>query len=133
MDYRIGDSASLTRTFSGEDVESFSHLSLDFNPLHLDEEYAKNGIFKKRICHGFLVSSLISAVLGTKLPGDGSIYLDQSLKFIRPVFWGDTITANVEIVEIQNEKNIINLKTVCLNQMEKIVIEGMASMLVLKK
>lgn len=133
MEYNIGDSASITKTYTQTDVSSFSEISLDKNPLHLDKDYAKRNIFKKPICHGFLVGSLISAVLGTKLPGEGCIYLDQSMKFLRPVFWNDKITAEVEIVEILKEKNIVILETRCINQNNKIVIEGKATLMLPKK
>lgn len=119
--------AELTKKITYEDIIKFSEVSEDRNPLHLDEEYAKKTIFKERIAHGMLSASLILAVLGNKLPGEGSIYLEQNLKFIKPVFLGDIITARVEIVEIK-DKNI-TLETNCYNQNNIIVLSGKARIL----
>ena len=102
---KIGMTDYVTKTITAEDIDKFAEISLDKNPVHLDEEYASKTIFKKRIAHGILVSGLISAVLGTKLPGEGAIYMGQELKFMAPVFIGDTITATVEIIELIAEKN----------------------------
>lgn len=123
----VGMKAELTKKITDEDIIKFSEVSEDRNPLHLDEEYAKKTIFKERIAHGMLSASLISAVLGNKLPGEGSIYLEQNLKFIKPVFLGDIITARVEIIEVK-DKNI-TLETNCYNQNNKIVLSGKAKIL----
>jgi 3-hydroxybutyryl-CoA dehydratase len=128
MEFEIGNKALMTKSFTRHEVKLFSELSLDTNPLHLNEDYAKKNIFKRPICHGFLVGSLISAVIATKLPGEGSIYLDQSMKFINPVFWDDTITAEVIIKEVIKEKKIIILDTICTNQNQLVVIEGTATL-----
>lgn len=125
-DIKIGDKASLTRTIKEEDIISFAKISGDNNPLHLDEEYAKNSMFKERIAHGILVSGLISAVIGTRLPGEGAIYLSQDLKFLKPVKIGDTITAEVEVIEINSSKRVIKLRTICINQCSNVVIDGEA-------
>lgn len=125
-DIKIGDKASLTRTITEEEIITFSKISGDNNPLHLNEEYAKNTIFKERIAHGILVSGLISAVLGTKLPGEGAIYLSQNLKFLKPIKIEDVITAEVEIKEINIDKKLIKLRTICINQSKDIVIDGEA-------
>lgn len=125
--FKIGMKASLTKTITEADIILCSGISLDTNPIHLNEEYAKKTIFKKRIAHGLLANGLISAVLGTKLPGEGSIYLEQNTKFLKPVYIGDTITAIVEIIEIQ-EKKII-LSTICINQNNEKIIEGIAKIL----
>ncbi|MBV4416552.1 MaoC family dehydratase [Clostridium tyrobutyricum] len=107
-------------------IKSFSKLSGDENPIHLNEEYAKTTIFKRRIAPGMLISSFISAVIANKLPGRGSVYLKQDLKFRRPVYINDVITTKVEIIGINIEKNIIILSTNCINQSNVIVIEGNA-------
>ena len=117
------------KTITEADIVNYAGLSLDINPIHLNNEYAKNSIFKERIAHGMLTSGLISAVLGTKLPGEGSIYLSQTLKFISPVKIGDTITAKAEIIDINPEKKIITIKTTCINQNKNIVIDGEAKVL----
>ncbi|AAL95012.1 MaoC family dehydratase [Fusobacterium nucleatum] len=128
-DLRIGMFEEVGKTITEADVVNYAGLSLDINPIHLNNEYAKNSIFKERIVHGMLTSGLISAVLGTKLPGEGSIYLSQTLKFISPVKIGDTITAKAEIIDINPEKKIITIKTTCINQNKSIVIDGEAKVL----
>lgn len=125
-DFKVGMKASTSKTITETDVILFAGVSTDINPVHLDEETAKKGIFGKRVAHGILVSGLISAVLGNKLPGPGSIYMGQELKFLAPVFIGDTITAEVEIIELIPEKCRIKLNTVCRNQDGKTVISGTA-------
>ncbi|WP_073184340.1 MaoC family dehydratase [Anaerosphaera aminiphila] len=126
-DIKIGDKATIEKTFTKEDVIEFSKLSLDTNPIHLDSEYAKNSIFKENIVHGLLVSSLISAVLANKLPGTGTIYMSQELKFLKPVYFNDNCIASVEVVEKKDAKNIIILNTtVCTNSTDNVVITGQA-------
>lgn len=100
-------------------------ISGDDNPIHLDEVYAKNSIFKGRIAHGFHVGSLISAVIGQKLPGNGTIYLSQSMRFLAPVRINDIITASVEIIDFPKQDRV-SLKTICVNQQGEVVIEGEA-------
>ena len=124
--FEVGMKASTSKTITETDVIVFAGVSTDINPVHLDEEAAKKGIFGKRVAHGILVSGLISAVLGNKLPGPGSIYMGQELRFLAPVFIGDTITAEVEITELIPEKSRIKLNTVCTNQDGKVVISGSA-------
>lgn len=124
-----GMRASITKTIEARDVDLFAEISMDRNPVHLDEEYAGKTMFKKRIAHGILVSGLISAVLGTKLPGEGSIYLSQEMKFLAPVYLGDTITATVEVLELVPEKSRVIMSTVCTNQDGKEVISGKAVLL----
>lgn len=124
--FKVGMKASTSKTITETDVILFAGVSTDINPVHLDEETAKKGIFGKRVAHGILVSGLISAVLGNKLPGPGSIYMGQDLKFLAPVFIGDTVTAEVEIVELIPEKCRIKLNTTCTNQDGKVVISGSA-------
>lgn len=126
---KIGASASLTKTFSDEDVRSFAEISGDKNPVHLDEEYAASTQFKGRLVHGILTAGLISAVLGLELPGPGSIYLSQSINFRAPVFIGDTITATATVLKIRESKNIVTLETVCKNQDDVIVLKGEAVIL----
>ena len=125
-DFQLGMKASTSKTITETDVILFAGVSTDINPVHLDEETAKKGIFGKRVAHGILVSGLISAVLGNKLPGPGSIYMGQELKFLAPVFIGDTITAEVEIIDLVPEKCRIKLNTTCTNQDGKVVISGTA-------
>jgi len=128
--FKIGDSASLTKTFSDEDVRSFAEISGDKNPVHLDDEFASGTQFKRRLVHGMLTASLISAVMGTELPGPGSIYLSQSINFRAPVYIGDTITATITVIKIRTSKKIVTLETVCKNQRDMLVLEGEAVLLV---
>ena len=124
---KIGQKASVQKTFTAADVTAFAGISLDVNPIHMSDKYAEATIFGKRIVHGILTSGLISAVLANKLPGPGTIYLGQELKFTAPVYLGDDITATVEIVEIREDKKIIKLDTTCVNQDGKKVITGLAT------
>lgn len=125
-DYFIGQSASLTKQFGSEEVMAFAELTLDRNPIHLDESYAKKSLFGERLVHGFLVGSLISAVFGTKLPGDGAIYLHQEMNFRKPVHYGDVITATVTVTNIRKEKSLLYFDTRCENDRGEVVIEGKA-------
>lgn len=127
-DFYLGQTAELTRCYTKDEVEQFANMSGDYNPIHLDTEYAKQTRFGSRLVHGFLSGSLISAVLGTVLPGEGSIYMSQKMDFLRPVFIGDTITAKVVVSAIDKEKKQITLNTICVNQNGKIVIDGSALM-----
>ena len=124
--FQIGQTAQLTKTFRDADVRTFAELSLDTNPVHLDEEYARQSLFGQRISHGMLYGSLVSAVLGTQLPGPGCIYLGQTFKFSKPVFLDDTITAQVEVTAINEEKRIITLATTCVYQHGQPVLTGEA-------
>jgi acyl dehydratase len=124
-----GDSAEITKTIEQADVDAFADLTGDHNPVHVDEEFAKTTHFGRRIAHGMLTASLISSVLANKLPGEGSVYLGQTLKFVAPVFPGDTITARVTVKEIRADKPIVKLETICINQHDEIVIRGEATVL----
>ena len=130
---KLGDSAEITRTIEQTDVDAFADLTGDHNPVHVDEEFAKTTRFGRRIAHGMLTASLISSVLANKLPGEGSVYLGQTLKFVAPVFPGDEITARVTVKEIREDKPIVKLETVCLNQHNEIVIRGEATILATDK
>ena len=131
-DFTIGQKESLTKQFLLADVQKFAEVSEDRNPIHLDEEYARNSIFGKRVVHGILQAGLISAVLGNKLPGKGSIYREQTLKFKKPAYIGDTLTAAVEIVEIKERIGLLIMKTTVVNQDGVLLTEGLAEGLVSK-
>jgi 3-hydroxybutyryl-CoA dehydratase len=123
----INDSASFTKTISESDVYMYAGLTGDFNSLHINKVAAEESLFKGRIAHGMLVGGLISTVIGMHMPGPGTIYLGQNLKFVAPVQIGDTVTAMVSIVEIVNKpKGILKLKTVVTNQSNVVVIDGEA-------
>ena len=124
----IGQSASFTKRITENDINAFAEVSGDFNPIHVDEEAAKKSVFGRRIAHGMLSASFISAVLGMYLPGEGTIYLGQNLKFLKPVDIGDEITAKVTVVEVVNaDKGIYKLATQCFNQKDEMVIDGEAT------
>ena len=128
-DLKIGMKAQIAKTITEADVILYAGITLDVNPAHLNEEHAKNTIFKHRIAHGMLTAGLVSAVLGTKLPGEGSIYMGQELTFTAPVYFGDTITATAEIIELIPEKNRVILSTICTNQDGKEVLKGQAKIM----
>lgn len=126
---KIGDKESYQKTITETDVYLFAGISGDNNPAHLNDVEAKKSIFKQRVVHGMLTASLISCVLGTRYPGPGTIYLGQELKFLAPVFFGDTIKAEVEVLDVNIEKNIVKLITNCYNQNNKLVVEGIATVM----
>lgn len=130
MNLKVGDTASITRTITEQDIGAFAELTGDHNPVHLDEAFAHTTRFGKRIAHGMLGASLISAVLGTELPGKGSIYLSQSLQFLGAVYIGDTVTARATVTRVRPDKPILTLETVCENQRGEILIRGEAVVLV---
>lgn len=121
-----GDRAELTKIVTDDDIAGFVDAVGDYNPVHSDAAYAATTIFKTPIAPGIFTAGLISAVIGTELPGPGAIYLSQSLKFMKPVFAGDTITARVEIVEVIRDRNRIRLQTMCVNQRGEEVLSGEA-------
>jgi acyl dehydratase len=129
MKFSVGDTAEITRTIEQADIDAFASVTGDHNPVHVDAEFAKRTRFGKRIAHGMLTASLISAVLANKLPGEGSVYLGQTLEFVAPVFPGDEITARVTVKEIREDKPIMKLETICVNQRGEVVIRGEATVL----
>ncbi|MFN3520896.1 MAG: MaoC family dehydratase [Phenylobacterium sp.] len=128
-DLTVGQSADLTRVVTAADIESFAEVSGDTNPVHLDAEYAKTTTFQERIAHGMLSAAYISAVLGTRLPGPGAIYLNQSLRFRRPVRIGDAVTARVTVQTLDERRGHVTLATVCLVD-GKTVVDGEAVVMV---
>lgn len=130
MHVKRGMTASVAKTVVDTDILKFAYASGDQNPVHLDEEYAKTTRFGKRIAHGMLSASFISTVLGTRMPGPGTIYLEQTLKFCRPVFIGDTITATATVTRVNRKANRAWLKTVCTNQHGKPVVTGRALVMI---
>lgn len=128
-DINLGDQASMAKTVTEYDVYTFAGLSGDFNPVHINAEFAKNSMFKERIAHGMLSAAFISALLGTTLPGANTIYLAQELAFKAPVKIGDTVTATVEVIEKIEAKNRLILKTTVTNQEGIVVIDGKATVM----
>ncbi len=123
---KMGDAAEFTKTISESDIYLYAGLTGDMNPAHINEVYAQKTFFKTRIAHGLLPSGFISAAIGMKLPGPGTIYVSQELNFLAPVRIGDTITARVEVIEIIADKNRVKLRTACMNQDGKTVLDGVA-------
>ena len=130
MKLSVGDTAEMTRTIAESDIEAFAGVTGDRNPVHLDDEFAKKTRFGRRIAHGMLTASLISSVLANHLPGEGSVYLGQTLQFVAPVFPGDEVTARVTVTEVRENRPIVKLETVCVNQRGETVIRGEATVLV---
>jgi 3-hydroxybutyryl-CoA dehydratase len=127
MRFNVGDTAEITKTIDEADIRAFADVTGDHNPVHVDDAFAKTTRFGRRIAHGMLTASLISSVLANKLPGEGSVYLGQTLQFVAPVFPGDTITARVTVKEVREDKPILKLETTCLNQHGQVVIRGEAT------
>ncbi|SPF43279.1 (R)-specific enoyl-CoA hydratase [Candidatus Desulfosporosinus infrequens] len=126
-DINVGDKASMSKTVSEYDIYTFAGLTGDFNPVHVNAEFAKTTMFKERIAHGMLSAGFISAVLGTTLPGANTIYLGQELEFKSPVKIGDTVTATVEVIEKIEAKHRLIFRTTVTNQDGKVVIDGKAT------
>jgi acyl dehydratase len=127
---KIGSFAEISKVFGDQEVKDFAELSEDRNPVHLDSEYAKNSKFGKKIVHGALFSSLISALLGCTLPGPGTIYMSQNTKFVSPCFIGEKVTARAEIIKIHETKPIATLKTTVRNETGKILMDGEAVVMI---
>lgn len=123
---KVGDTAQTAKTVAESDIYLYAGITGDFNPAHVNEEYARNTFFKTRIAHGMLTAGFVSAVIANRLPGPGTIYLKQELTFLAPVKIGDTITARVEVSEVIYEKNRVRLRTTCTNQEGTVVLEGEA-------
>ena len=123
---KIGDKGSMTKTVSEHDIYTFAGLTGDFNPIHVDAEFAKKTMFKERIAHGMLSAGFISAVLGTCMPGPTNVYMSQELLFKAPVKIGDTVTAEVELIEKIEEKHRLIFRTTVTNQDGVIVVDGKA-------
>lgn len=127
MKYEVGMKAEFTKTIAESDVYLFAGLTGDMNEVHINSAAAEKSIFGRRIVHGILVTGLISNVIGMQLPGSGTIYLEQNVKFLKPVFIGDTVTARVQIEEVINiDKGIYKLYTCVFNQNADMVIDGSA-------
>lgn len=130
---RIGETADFTKSVTGYDVYSFAGITGDFNPAHINTVYASETAFGKTIAHGILSIGFISNILGTQLPGPGSITVSLDCKFLKPVFIGDTITANVKVTKLDGEINRVWLRTWCTNQNGELVIDGEAKMMPVTK
>lgn len=129
----LGDKAAFEKTISESDVYLFAGITGDLNPAHINQVQSEKTVFKGRIAHGILVTGLISTALAMQLPGPGSIYISQSVKFLAPVHIGDTVRAEVEITDINAARNRVTLKTACFNQDGKQVIDGEAVVMPPKK
>jgi acyl dehydratase len=131
MDLKIGDKFSTTKQITDAVVRAFADLSGDYNPIHLDEEFAKTTRFGKRIAHGMISGALFSAVLGYKFKERRVVYLSQTMRFIAPVFIDDTITATATVTHIREDKPIVTIETVCTNQNGETVVKGEAKIMIL--
>jgi len=131
MDLKIGDKFSTSKQITDEVVRAFAELSGDFNPIHLDEEFAAKTRFGKRIAHGMISGALISAVLGYEFKERKVVYLSQTMKFIAPVFLDDTVTATATVTKIREDKPVVTLETVCTNQAGETTLTGEAVVMIL--
>lgn len=123
---KVGDTASMKKVFTKEDIELYAKVTGDYSDIHLNEEYAGNTRFQHCIAHGLLVGGLISGVIGMKLPGNGSIYEKQTFQFLAPVMIDDEITAVVTVEEVMLQRNRVRLRTICNNVKGRCVIDGEA-------
>ena len=132
---RIGETASLTKTFSEEDIRSFTALTLDDNGVHTDPALARRGLFRRPVVHGVLVGSLISSVMGTKLPGHGTVLQDQTIEYLAPVYPGDTITAEVKLTGAEESERYYlgRLEGICRNQDDVVCVKAVCHQLMLKR
>ena len=128
----IGETASITKSITEADVVNFAGITGDYNPMHVDIEYAKASMFGGRLAHGMLTASFISTVLGTCLPGKGALYLGQEVRFLKAVMMGDTVTASAEVIAKEDTKQILTIKTVVTNQRNEVVVDGKASVMIMK-
>ena len=129
MKPEIGQTATIEKTLDKQTVVAFACVSEDYNPIHLDEDFAKTTQFERPIVHGMLASSLISGLLASKVPGAGSIYLGQSLKFLRPIFVGETVTAKVEVISVREDKPIAVISTQVLSANGEVAVDGEATVM----
>ena len=129
-DFKVGEKADVTKEITEKDINLMAELTGDFNPIHIDEDFAKKTRFNGRIAHGVMSAGLISAVLGMHLPGPGAIYLGQTLKFLNPVRVGDTVKAEAVVTKWRPEKKILHLDTLCSNQDGEPIVEGEAVLLI---
>ena len=132
MNLKIGDTFSISRLVTDEIIRKFADVSGDFNPIHLDEDFAKTTRFGKRIAHGMLSGAFISAVLGNEFKERKIVYLSQTLKFTAPVFLGDTVTATATVTNIRENRGIVTLETVCTNQNGETLVKGEAAVMILQ-
>lgn len=131
MELKIGQQFSTRREVTDELVRKFADVSGDYNPIHLDEEFAKTTRFRRRIAHGMLSGAFISAVLGNEFKGLKIVYLSQTMKFTAPVYLGDTVTATATITNIREERGIVTLETNCTNQNGELLVKGEAAVMVM--
>lgn len=127
---QTGDTVSRSLTIGDDTIRAFADVTGDTNPIHLDDDYAAGTKFGRRIAHGMIAAGLISATIANDLPGPGTVYLSQTLKFKLPVYPADTVTATVEVLTVRPDKPIVTLSTVCTNQEDQVVLEGEAVVLV---
>lgn len=131
MDLNIGDTFSTSQLVTDELIRKFADVSGDYNPIHLDEEFAKTTRFGKRIAHGMLSGAFISAVLGNEFKDRKIVYLSQTMKFTAPVFLEDTVTATATVTNIREDRGIVTLETICTNQNGETLVKGEAAVMVL--
>lgn len=122
----IGQTYEIKLTITEDMIKRFAEATGDYNPIHLNEDYAKGTLFKTRVAHGMLQAGILSGILGTCFPGVGTIYLSQTMRFLKPVFIGDEITFSLKVLELIREKNRVRIETVCINQGGETILTGEA-------
>jgi 3-hydroxybutyryl-CoA dehydratase len=132
MKLKIGDNFATERLVTDELIRAFAEVSGDYNPIHLDEEFAKTTRFGKRIAHGMLSGAFISSILGNEFKGETVIYLSQTMKFTAPVFIGDTVTTTATVTHIRDDKGIVTCETVCTNQNGEILVTGESKIMMME-
>ena len=133
QEIEIAEKSTFTKTINGAGIVNYAGITGDFNPVHINSEYAQKTKFKGRIVHGMLSVGLISTILGNDLPGPGSIFVSQNINFIAPVRIGDTVTASVKVIDKDEEKNKLYLETICKNEKDNLIIDGEAVIMPPKK
>lgn len=131
MNLKVGDTFSKSREVTDALIRAFAEVSGDYNPIHLDEEFAKNTRFGKRIAHGMLGGAFLSGVLGNEFSVRKIVYMSQTMRFVKPVFIGDTITTTAKVLHIREDKPVVTVETVCENQAGETVIKGEAVLMML--
>lgn len=133
MNFKVGDMACYTRMVTSDLITELADVSEDYNPLHIDDEYAQKTVFGAKIAHGLFCIGLISRVIGMQLPGEGSVFVNEKLNYRKPVYVGDSITAYVEIISIDEKKSFVEVEIRCVNQKEEVVMDGTSLLKIMKR
>lgn len=133
MRFKVGDKACYTRMVTSDLIAELADVSEDYNPLHIDAEYASKTVFGAKIAHGLFCIGLISRVIGMQLPGEGSVFVNEKLNYRKPVYVGDSITAHVEIISINEKRLFVEVQIRCVNQKDEVVMDGTSLLKIMKR